>query len=176
VFSIFNQLKPAFGKGFKRELLQNACLMTIPKNRYFTTEPGFKNRIILILRLNILVLKNIRKNRRFIFILVLPVYFFIVQNSLLNKHTHFYANGMVVTHSHPLNHEDENHGEKHSHSKTEICFFQNLKIDYFTINPKIQVEFRNDKLLAEFSETDLLSSYSQPLIQFTSRGPPLRFS
>jgi hypothetical protein len=131
---------------------------------------------LLFLQLNNSDLKNIRKNIRYIFILVLPVYFFIVQNSLLNKHTHFYANGMVVTHSHPLNHEDENHGKKHSHSKTEICFFQNLQIDYFRITPEIQVKFRNDKLLAEFSENDLLSIYSQPVIQYISRGPPPRFS
>lgn len=83
---------------------------------------------------------------------------------------------MVVTHSHPLNHEDEDHGAKHSHSKTEICFFQNLKIDYFRITPDIQIEFINDRLLAEFPETDLLSNYSQPLIQFISRGPPLLIS
>jgi len=175
VFSFLNQLKPASGKGFKRELVQQACLMSIPKNRYFTTEPGFQNRMMLILLLNILVLKNIRKNIRFIFILVLPVYFFIIQNSLLNRHTHFYANGIVVTHSHPLNHEDGNHGEKHSHSKTEICFFQNIQIDYFRINTEFQIDFRNDSLLAKFLETNLFSNYTQPVIQFISRGPPHRF-
>jgi hypothetical protein len=131
---------------------------------------------LLFLQKNISDLKNIRKNIRFIFILVLPIYFFIVQNSLLDKHTHFYANGMVITHSHPLNHEDENHGAKHSHSKTEICFFQNLKIDYFRITPEIQVEFKNDKLITEFHDTNVCSNYPRPLIQFTSRGPPVRIT
>ena len=134
------------------------------------------NKTMLILPENISDLKNIRKNIRFIFILVLPVYFFIVQNSLLDKHTHFYANGMVITHSHPLNHEDENHGAKHSHSKTEICFFQNLKIDYFRITPEIQVEFKNYTLITEFHDTNVCSNYPRPLIQFTSRGPPARIT
>lgn len=176
MFSIFNQQKPASSKGLKRELLQQECLLLIPKKRYFTTESGFRNQTLLFLQKNYSELKNIRKNIRFIFILVLPVYFFIVQNSLLNKHSHFYANGMVITHSHPLNHENESHGEKHHHSKTEICFFQNLKIDYFRITPEIQVEFKNDKLLTEFPETYLLSNYTQPVIQFISRGPPFLIS
>jgi hypothetical protein len=151
-------------------------LIHIPKSRYFTAETAISSRIVLFLQRNYSILKNIRKNIRFIFILVLPVYFFIVQNSLLDKHTHFYANGMVVTHSHPLNHEDESHAEKHSHSKTEICFFQNLKIDYFRITPEIQVEFKNDKLITEFHDTYVCSNYPRPLIQFTSRGPPVRIT
>ena len=121
-------------------------------------------------------MENIRKNIRFIFILILPVYFFIVHNSLLNKHTHFYANGMVVTHSHPLNHDDKNQAENHEHSKTEICFFQKYQIDYFKIAPLIQVDFKNDLLITEFYDTNQHSNYSQPLIQFISRGPPFRIS
>lgn len=131
---------------------------------------------MLILQKNNSDLKNIRKNTRFIFILVLPVYFFIVHNSLLNKHTHFYANGMVVTHSHPLNHDDESHGENHEHSKTEICFFQKLQIDYFRITPVFQIEFKNDNLLAEVPEFELLSNYPKPLIHLISRGPPFRIT
>ena len=119
-------------------------------------------------------LKNIRKNTRLIFILILPVYFFIVQNSLLNRHTHFNANGIVVTHSHPVNHENGKSADAHSHSKTEICFFQSFHIDYFRISPELKIDFRNENSQAEFFETDFLSDYSSPIIQFISRGPPHR--
>jgi hypothetical protein len=117
-------------------------------------------------------LNNIRKNTRLIFILVLPVYFFIVQNSLLNKHTHFNANGIVVTHSHPVNHENGKSADTHNHSKTEICFFQSLHIDYFRISPELIIDFKNESSKAEYFETGLLSDYSSPVIQFISRGPP----
>jgi hypothetical protein len=81
---------------------------------------------------------------------------------------------MVVTHSHPLNHENENHGEKHSHSKTEICFFQNIQIDYFRISTELKIDFKNESSQAEFFENDFLTDYSSPIIQFISRGPPHR--
>jgi hypothetical protein len=120
-------------------------------------------------------LKNIRKNSKLILRLVLPVYFFIVQNSLLNKHYHFYANGIVVTHSHPVKHEKGKSDDTHSHTKAGICFFQSLQIDYFRISPELKIDFKNEDVQTAVFETDPLLNYSTPIIQFISRGPPYRF-
>ena len=59
---------------------------------------------------------SLRKNIRFLYILFLLVFLYIVHQSLQNKHAHFFANGEVV-HSHPLNENDENPVKNHNHSK-----------------------------------------------------------
>lgn len=87
----------------------------------------------------------IRKNSRFLFLIVLPVYFYIVQSSILNKHTHVYANGIVVTHSHPFDKENETPGKQHKHSHIEICLYSLLNFEWFqneesyVIKPEIKV-------------------------------------
>ncbi|MCG6189687.1 hypothetical protein [Maribellus maritimus] len=88
-------------------------------------------------------MEYIRKNIKFIFLLVIPVYFSIIQNSILNKHTHFCSNGIVVTHSHPINKEDGKPINNHKHTKTEICFFHCFHFDSFTIPEEIS--FQNNE-------------------------------
>ena len=82
----------------------------------------------------------IRKNTKLLFILVLPVYFYIVQSSILNRHSHFLPNGMVITHSHPLDKNSEGSDNDHHHNKTEICFFSNIHFDYYSVSPEIQLK------------------------------------
>jgi len=94
---------------------------------------------MLILPKTVTALEFIRKNTRFIFILILPVYFFIVQSSLLNRHTHFYANGIIVTHSHPTDSKDNGSGKNHKHSKNEICFYSAVHFDYYNISSELQI-------------------------------------
>ncbi|MCK3683637.1 hypothetical protein [Maribellus sp. YY47] len=71
----------------------------------------------------------IRRHNKLWFALMLPVYLFIVNTSIQNKHTHFYANGMVVTHSHPIHSGENEPANHHGHAKTEICFFSTLHFD-----------------------------------------------
>ncbi len=82
----------------------------------------------------------IRKNIKIVFLLVIPVHFFIAQNSILNKHTHFYANGIVVTHSHPVNKKDRHPISDHRHTKTEICFFHSIHFDAFIVPDGISIK------------------------------------
>lgn len=83
--------------------------------------------------------EHIRKNIKFLFVFILPVFFFIVQNSIQNKHTHFYANGIVVTHSHPLASKNGEPNKDHNHTKSEICFFHQVNLTYFTHTPQVEI-------------------------------------
>jgi len=70
----------------------------------------------------------IRKHTNLLFVLILPVYLYIVQTSIQNKHTHVYANGIVVTHSHPTSDSD---GNDHKHSQREINLYSSLHSDLY---------------------------------------------
>jgi len=114
----------------------------------------------------------IRKNINFLFVFILPIYFFIVQNSIQNKHTHFYSNGIVVTHSHPLNSENENPVENHQHTKTEICLFSQLNFDYYIFSQELQIlAVEPPEFIQPFLKKD--DNYKSVLLfQPDPRGPP----
>jgi len=111
----------------------------------------------------------IRENTKFLFILVIPVYFYIVQSSILNKHSHFNSNGLVITHSHPLDKDVNNH----DHTETEICFFANLHFDFFTFTPEIQIGNFENSSFQEYIIYDNKSTYSSTFLQIKLRGPPV---
>jgi hypothetical protein len=114
----------------------------------------------------------IRKHINILFVFILPVYFYIVQNSILNKHTHVYANGIVVTHSHPFNKESNERANKHNHSKTEICLYSSLHFDFYE-PPVIAGLFinLNEICNAYFIESDRVNSIA-PFLKSVPRGPP----
>lgn len=116
----------------------------------------------------------IRENIKFLFVFILPVYFFIVQNSIQNKHTHFYSNGIVVTHSHPLNEDDQKPINSHHHTETEICFFSQLNFDYYNFSPELQLlAVEPPEFIQPFLEKE--GNYnSVSLFQSDPRGPPLQ--
>lgn len=114
----------------------------------------------------------IRKNIRLLFVFVLPVYFYIVQSSIQNKHTHFYSNGIVVTHSHPLDAKNNHPIGEHEHSQTEICLFQQLKIDSFINAVELNVEIKE-----LFVERNCIFTNEEEYgftitLQSLKRGPP----
>ncbi len=75
----------------------------------------------------------IRRHTNFLFVFVLPVYLYIVHSSIQNKHTHVYANGIVVTHSHPVDTSGDIPINQHDHTKTEICLFCSLHLDFYDV-------------------------------------------
>ena len=113
----------------------------------------------------------IRQNIKFVFILILPVYLFIVENSILNKHTHVYSNGLIITHSHPLDSESDG-PVNHDHTKSEINLTCGLNIDfhlapelsYITVVIPSQLEIRK-------SESEKIF-YKLHDSRFIPRGPP----
>ena len=72
----------------------------------------------------------IRKHTNLLFVLILPVYLYIVQSSIQNKHTHVYANGIVVAHSHPTS-DIDGHQNDHKHTQREINLFASLHSDLY---------------------------------------------
>jgi hypothetical protein len=115
----------------------------------------------------------VRENSKLLFILFLPVYFFIAHQSLQNRHTHFYANGIMVTHSHPLSNEEGQPINEHSHSPTEICFYQLINIDYFSHSGEQLIELKIPAPDKCFNRSEIQTA-NQTFIQAPdSRGPPL---
>jgi len=117
----------------------------------------------------------IRKNIKFLFVFILPVYFFIVQNSIQNKHTHFYSTGIVVTHSHPINGDNDKPVNDHDHTQTEIVFFQQLNFDSYTTPPELRI----NKLKFIVVSNYFIADDKKHKFSFTQepfkRGPPHYF-
>jgi|GEM_PF-607132 len=126
----------------------------------------------LILPTENCILGHIRKHNKLLFLLTLPVYFFIVQQSIQNKHTHFYANGLVVTHSHPVDTDSREPIDHHNHSKTEICFFNTFHFHFFTISEPLTVALYERETEAEFLVTEDIFCNSSHYFKMIPRGPP----
>ena len=118
----------------------------------------------------------IRKNTKLLFILVLPVYFYIVQSSILNKHTHFYANGLVVTHSHSVDLNENEPINNHEHTQTEICLFYGINFDLYTVTPQNTVDFGIIDNIGTFAVYNIYCEYTSEISQTVPRGPPFRIS
>ena len=117
----------------------------------------------------------IRRNIKVLFILVLPAYLYIIQNSILNKHTHVYFNGLVVTHSHNLDLGEDEAANNHQHSQTEICLFCALNIDLHVVGNDQQIDFEIFDRSTTYIVADTESKYSSHYQHSVSRGPPVRF-
>ncbi len=113
--------------------------------------------LIRILRCKLNEMLLLKKNIKIFIVLFLAAYFYIGYTSIINRHTHFYPNGIVVTHSHPVN-KSSKEGKPindHDHSSTEICFFQCTSFDKVILPPVIS---------AEYTPLELTNNYC-PLIE-----------
>ncbi|MCY1720592.1 hypothetical protein OU798_09580 [Prolixibacteraceae bacterium Z1-6] len=128
--------------------------------------------MLVVLRSLLVRVAFIRKHINILFVFILPVYLYIVQNSIQNKHTHVYANGIVITHSHPLDKESDDPINKHNHSKTEICLYSSLHFDFYEA-PQIAgltIDL-NETHKAYFVANETIDLFS-PFLKTIPRGPP----
>ena len=102
----------------------------------------------------------------------MPVYIFIAQSSLHNRHTHISANGIVISHSHPVNHADHEPINAHDHSGSEICFYHLVQFDYFSPSPEIQIIIQEYSTWENFYVADDKSKQQLLLHRNFKRGPP----
>jgi hypothetical protein len=116
-------------------------------------------------------MKFIRQNIKFVFILVLPVYLYIVEHSILNKHTHVYSSGIVITHSHPLNSNSDD-PLNHDHTKSEINLFCGLNIDFHFAAEQLQLNEVVFEFLAEQRTVNEKIAFNLIDYQLIPRGPP----
>jgi hypothetical protein len=113
----------------------------------------------------------IRRNTNVLFVFILPVYLYIVQNSIQNKHTHVYANGIVITHSHPGCNTD-GEGNEHDHSQREICLYSSISFDFYEVSPLSQVEFIKPEYDCHFLiEDEIVDCVDHAIIRIP-RAPP----
>lgn len=117
----------------------------------------------------------IRRNSKVLFILVLPAYLYIIQNSILNKHTHVYSNGLVITHSHYLNLDGDEPANNHGHSQTEICLYSLLNIGLHIAGEDKPIVFEGVDVFTTYIVEDTQCKYSSHYQHSVSRGPPVQF-
>lgn len=114
----------------------------------------------------------IRSNINFLFIFILPVYFYIVQNSIQNKHTHVYANGIVISHSHPFDGESDMPQKQHDHSKTEICLYSALNFDFYETPHFCELNVDVVEVHNKYFTQDDPLEYFSTFLKLIPRGPP----
>lgn len=116
----------------------------------------------------------IRKHSALLALGVLLAYFYIAQTSIENKHTHFYANGVVITHSHPVSHENGGDpAQNHGHNKTEICFFSTIHFDFYEITKCLSIDFEKEESAPEILIRDEQIQYAAICLNEIPRGPPV---
>ena len=119
-------------------------------------------------------MKLSQNNIRFLILLILPIHFLVLRNSIMNRHTHVLPGGFVVTHAHPLNKKDAANGRaaQHGHTKAEFFFFQLITVTFFDV--PAQVVFNN--AFQVFIQTCIIpvkNYYSFLQVRNkTSRAPP----
>ncbi|MFV0269480.1 MAG: hypothetical protein ACK5HT_20345 [Draconibacterium sp.] len=106
--------------------------------------------------------------------LVLPVYLWVVHNAILTQHTHFYANGTVITHYHPLyGFKGDQPINKHHHSEKELRVIASLNSHFYEMEDWFSFDFEPDQLYfgtCVFADTSIFpqTGYSK----LVPRGPP----
>jgi hypothetical protein len=84
------------------------------------------------------MIRQIRRYSKFGFVLLLPAYFLILANSVLNRHTHVLPNGIMITHAHPLPRDEAgNKPTNHHHSKKGYIFLESFYISYYIISDNL---------------------------------------
>lgn len=147
--------------------------------------PLLKNRsnVIIVIRLfqntsnfadSINRMAFIRRHINILFVFILPVYLYIVQNSIQNEHTHVYANGMVVTHSHPVDCQEESPIKNHEHSTSEICLYSSLHFDVYNVPLNLQLLVNLNELEIEYFVIDERVPELNPHLITSPRGPPAK--
>jgi len=116
-----------------------------------------------------------KKNIKILITLFLAVYFYIGYTSIINRHTHFFPNGIIITHSHPFKKgKDSNKSaNQHDHTSTEIHLFQNLPFDKAIIPFTITVNCNSfDKSNEYFPLIETLVTESL-ISDIPPRSPPV---
>ncbi|WP_321369113.1 hypothetical protein [uncultured Draconibacterium sp.] len=113
----------------------------------------------------------IRKHTNLLFVLILPVYLYIVQTSIQNKHTHVYANGIVVTHSHPSSGDDPI--TDHNHSQREICLYASLHFDLYEIPEFPEFDFEVPAVHTNYFVYDEQGKTVPVIFHNIPRAPPV---
>ncbi|WP_299584046.1 hypothetical protein [uncultured Sunxiuqinia sp.] len=117
-------------------------------------------------------MRRLYKYIKVFILLVLPVYLALLANSMQNMHVHVLSNGMVVKHAHPLKHDSE--GDKHhSHSDSEICYYQAFFLDYLDTSTPFE-PVRLTTVAVDTDEQPLAFFYSYEQFNLNDlRGPPV---
>jgi len=66
-------------------------------------------------------------------------FLFSTQQALKNRHSHFTAEGKVITHTHPLHTDEKGFPDDHDHSSREILFYFLVTFDLFSSIPELLV-------------------------------------
>jgi len=115
----------------------------------------------------------IRKHSALLVLLTLLSYFYIAQTSIQTKHTHFYPNGVVITHSHPMHSEGNESKTNHHHSKSEIVFFNNLQFHSFTISEPPTIQVVSMDVCHDYYIGNDIVKHGSEYLKIDPRGPPL---
>lgn len=115
----------------------------------------------------------IRKHTNLLFVLILPVYLYIVQNSIQNKHTHVYANGIVVTHSHPTSNTNDSPFNKHNHTHREICLFASFNLDLYETPDFAEFKFETPEVDIDYFISNQKVEAIPVLLHAKPRAPPV---
>jgi hypothetical protein len=80
---------------------------------------------------------------------------------------------MVITHSHPFDHSENEKQANHNHSKTEICFYASVNFDYYDSEPVLQLLFFKREIICQTLVFNQKSTFQKSVFQFGPRGPPV---
>ena len=120
------------------------------------------------------VVEVLRKHIKFLFLLLLPVYFLVVQSSIATKHTHVFTNGIIITHAHPLSMGDNDASmPEHDHTDKELQIYASLYFEFYETSQLDFIGFNPVEISYEYVEGfNKQLDYRFPHSKITLRGPP----
>lgn len=118
-------------------------------------------------------MKFIRRHIKLLFILTLPVYLYIVQSTISNKHSHVDANGVVYVHAHPTDSRADEPVSEHEHSRTEVFMYNSLQLDYYDVAVSEGIQHFLHAAEANFPVDEFSNHFFTYYALKSSRAPPV---
>ncbi len=114
-----------------------------------------------------------KKQKLVVIGILLPALLILMGNSIVNLHTHYLDNGVVVSHAHPYKKLPDN--KQHSHSNKEFFFLQQLTAFFFCLSTTMAVIILATKKISTISRLKILK-YREILCHLRpNRAPPAHF-
>lgn len=113
-----------------------------------------------------------RKHRILIFSILFPALLLLMENSIVNLHTHRLANGSVISHAHPFK-KSTNGEKKHQHSNKDFFFIKQLtSFIFFVFTALVASVLVVNKIAVNYQ---LVPIKQQAIVDclFPPRAPPI---
>ncbi len=105
------------------------------------------------------------------FTILFPAFIILMENSIVNEHTHLLANGLVISHAHPYKKLPDN--KQHNHNDNEFFFIHQITDVLLTFSLVILTIILPTKKIATITLLKIGNDNKVICNSFSNRAPPI---